>query len=133
MTLLLLIAAAIAFWAWQTNRLPQFQVQDIGAVAAAIAGVKLLAQGQWLLGAIALGGAIYWFERRRKSWSASLMPIDEARRLLEVPPDADAETIKAAHRRLIARVHPDSGGSAELSARVNAARDALLAEYRRRR
>jgi len=133
MTLLLLIAAAVALWAWQTNRLPQFQLQDIGAVVAAIAGVKLLAQGQWLLGAIALGGAIYWFERRRKGWSVSLMPIDEARRLLEVPSDADIETIKAAHRRLIARVHPDSGGSAELSARVNAARDALLAELRRRR
>jgi hypothetical protein len=133
MTLLLLIAAAVALWAWQTNRLPQFQLQDIGAVVAALAGVKLLAQGQWLLGAIALGGAIYWFERRRKGWSVSLMPIDEARRLLEVPSDADIETIKAAHRRLIARVHPDSGGSAELSARVNAARDALLAELRRRR
>lgn len=133
MTLLLLIAAGVAFWAWQTNRLPQFQLQDIGAVVAAIVGVKLIAQGQWLLGAIALGGAVYWFERRRKSWSESLMPIDEARRLLEVPPDADAETIKAAHRRLIARVHPDSGGSAELSAKVNAARDALLAELRRRR
>ena len=133
MTLLLLIAAAVALWAWQTNRLPQFQLQDIGALVAAIAGVKLLAQGQWLLGGMALGGAIYWFERRRKSWSVSLMPIDEARRLLEVPSDADIETIKAAHRRLIARVHPDSGGSAELSARVNAARDALLAEYRRRR
>lgn len=132
MTLLLLIAAAVAFWAWQTNRLPQLQVQDIGAVVAAIAGLKLLAQGQWLLGAIALGGAVYWFERRRKSWSAP-MPTDEARRLLEVPPGADAEAIKAAHRRLIARVHPDSGGSAELSARVNAARDALLAELRRRR
>ena len=133
MTLLLLIAGAVAFWAWQTNRLPQCQLQDIGAVVAVIAGAKLLAQGQWLMGAIALGGAIYWFERRRKSWSASLMPINEARRLLEVPPDADIETIKAAHRRLIARVHPDSGGSAELSATVNAARDALLAEYRRRR
>ena len=132
MTLLLLIAAAAALWAWQTNRLPQFQLQDIGAVVAAIAGLKLLAQGQWLIGAIALGGAIYWFERRRKRWPGS-MPLDEARRLLEVPPGADAEAIKAAHRRLIARVHPDSGGSADLSARVNAARDALLAEYRRRR
>ena len=132
MTLLLLIAAAAAFWAWQTNRLPQLQVQDIGAAVAAIAGIKLLAQGQWLMGAIALGGAVYWFERRMRSWPA-LMPVDEARRLLEVPADADADAIKAAHRRLIARVHPDSGGSAELSARVNAARDALLAELRRRR
>ena len=67
MTLLLLIAAGVAFWAWQTNRLPQLQVQDFGAVVAAIAGVKLLAQGQWLLGGIALGGAVYWFERRTLS------------------------------------------------------------------
>ena len=132
MTLLLLIAAVIALWAWQTKRLPQFQLQDIGAAAAAIAGLKLIAQGQWLIGAIALGGAIYWFERRRRSWSAP-MPVEEARRLLEVPPDAGADAIKAAHRRLIARVHPDSGGSAELSAQVNAARDALLIELRRRR
>lgn len=133
MTLLLLIAAAVAYWAWKTGRLPQLQVPDIGAAVAAIAGVKLLAQGQWLFGAVALGGAIYWFQRRRKEIASPQMSADEARRLLEVPHGADLETIKAAHRRLIARVHPDSGGSAELSARVNAARDALIAEYRSRR
>jgi DnaJ family protein C protein 19 len=33
---------------------------------------------------------------------------------------------------LIARVHPDTGGSAELAARVNDARDALVEELRRR-
>jgi len=57
-------------------------------------------------------------------------PVDkgyvEARSLLDVPSDADAEQIRAAHRRLIARVHPDRGGSAELTRRVNAARDLLL-------
>ncbi len=47
--------------------------------------------------------------------------------LLDVPYDASPEMIRAAHRRLIARVHPDAGGSADLSARVNAARDTLLA------
>ena len=31
----------------------------------------------------------------------------------------------------IARVHPDAGGSAELAVRVNAARDALVAEMNR--
>ena len=54
------------------------------------------------------------------------MPRDDAARLLGVAPDADAATVNAAHRRLIARVHPDAGGNAELAAQINRARDALL-------
>jgi DnaJ homolog subfamily C member 19 len=54
------------------------------------------------------------------------MTVDQARKLLEVGPDADAEAINTAHRRLISKVHPDSGGSAQLAAQVNAARDILL-------
>ncbi len=38
-----------------------------------------------------------------------------------------------AHRRLIAKVHPDTGGSAELAHRVIAARDTLLAETMNRK
>ncbi len=49
-----------------------------------------------------------------------------ARRLLGVGRDADAATIRAAHRRLLAEVHPDRGGSAEDARRANAARDLLL-------
>jgi curved DNA-binding protein CbpA len=51
---------------------------------------------------------------------------------LGVPDDADQETIRAAHRRLIAKVHPDAGGSADLARRVNAAREILLSEIRNR-
>jgi DnaJ family protein C protein 19 len=54
------------------------------------------------------------------------MPEDEARAILGVGADADAETIRTAHRRLVSAVHPDKGGSAELTRRINAARDALL-------
>jgi len=54
------------------------------------------------------------------------MPVDEARAVLGVSADAGAEEIRAAHRRLVAAVHPDKGGSAELTRRVNAARDTLL-------
>lgn len=50
----------------------------------------------------------------------------EARRVLGVGPRANAAAIRAAHRRLLAGVHPDRGGSAELARRVNAARDRLL-------
>ncbi len=57
--------------------------------------------------------------------------VREARAILEVGPDADHDTIIAAHRRLIQRVHPDAGGSADLASRVTAARDLLLAELNR--
>ena len=60
------------------------------------------------------------------------MPIEDARKLLGVRPEASLTEIRDAHRRLIARVHPDKGGSAELATRVNAARDVLVAELNRR-
>ena len=49
-----------------------------------------------------------------------------ARRLLGVDRKADAATIRAAHRRLMADAHPDRGGSAEHARALNAARDLLL-------
>jgi DnaJ-domain-containing protein 1 len=71
--------------------------------------------------------AIWRFLLRRPKRS-TLVDRNEAqaRAVLGVGPDADAETIRAAHRRLVAGVHPDRGGSAELARRVNAARDLLL-------
>lgn len=50
----------------------------------------------------------------------------EARAILGVDDSADADEIRAAHRRLAAQVHPDRGGSVDLARRVNAARDLLL-------
>ena len=50
----------------------------------------------------------------------------EAREILGVSATADADAIRAAHRRLVSAVHPDKGGSAELTRRINAARDRLL-------
>ena len=54
------------------------------------------------------------------------MSIAEAAKLLEVAPDADPAVIVEAHKRLIAKVHPDAGGSSILAAQVNLARDTLL-------
>lgn len=54
--------------------------------------------------------------------------LERARQLLGVGRRAGADRIVAAHRRLIARVHPDRGGSAEAVHAANAARDLLLAE-----
>jgi len=51
-----------------------------------------------------------------------------ARTLLGVSPEADRREILEAHRRLLATVHPDRGGSNELVHEANAARDVLLAD-----
>ena len=62
---------------------------------------------------------------------SSKLSVKDAAKLLDVKPDACAEDILAAHRRLIAKVHPDAGGSADLAARVNQARDTLLQQISR--
>jgi DnaJ homolog subfamily C member 19 len=71
-------------------------------------------------------GAIYFLFLKPRPRAVPPMPEDEARAVLGVGRDADAEMIRAAHRRLVAAVHPDKGGSAELTRRINAARDTLL-------
>jgi DnaJ homolog subfamily C member 19 len=54
------------------------------------------------------------------------IPQQEARYLLDLPPGADEQAIREAHRRKVAAVHPDRGGSDELTRELNAARDLLL-------
>ncbi|MCX7864007.1 MAG: molecular chaperone DnaJ [Novosphingobium sp.] len=54
--------------------------------------------------------------------------IAQARCLLEVGPRAGRQEIIDAHRRRIAAIHPDRGGSNEAVHQINAARDILLAE-----
>jgi hypothetical protein len=81
-----------------------------------------------LLFALVAGLWLWW---KRNQGLRAAMPPSEARALLGVGDTASLEEIRDAHRRLIARVHPDVGGSAELATRVNAARDALIAETRR--
>ena len=82
--------------------------------------------------AVLLGVMIYAWLKRRIGRTAA-MPASEARALLGVGEGATLQEVREAHRRLISRVHPDTGGSAELATRVNAARDALIAEMSRRR
>lgn len=51
----------------------------------------------------------------------------EAAEMLGVELSADRDEIMAAHRRLIQRLHPDRGGTDYLAARLNEARDCLIA------
>ncbi len=79
--------------------------------------------------ALAVIGTIWWIGRRN---GASAVALREARALLGVSAWADEAEIRAAHRRLIGRVHPDAGGSTVLAGRVNAARDMLVSELNRK-
>lgn len=76
--------------------------------------------------------AIAWLWWRRRQVAANTMRAAEARSILQLTEQASAADVRDAHRRLIAKVHPDAGGSADLARRVNAARDTLLQELKNR-
>ena len=54
------------------------------------------------------------------------MTREEALAVLGLGQGASDDDIRTAHRRLIQRMHPDVGGSADLAARINRAKDVLL-------
>lgn len=60
--------------------------------------------------------------------SSRRQAVERARRLLGIDAHASREDIIAAHRRLVAMVHPDRGGTNEQVHEANAARDLLLTE-----
>ncbi len=111
------------------------------ALAAALFAVKLFPVALMIL--LAAGGVTgieIWRERTvREDLSASdreqvpttdgahLSSDAEAASILGVSADASAEEVKAAHKRLIARLHPDQGGNDYLASQINAARDRLVA------
>lgn len=129
---LLLFAAAATIWAWWTGRLKGFRYEDGVAVALFLLGLRLLTTGKMLPGAILMAGALFWAAYRRKRHAIPVMAVEDAQRLLGVGPQASLAEVRDAHRRLIAKVHPDAGGSAELANRVNVARDTLIAEMNRK-
>ncbi|KAA2213234.1 J domain-containing protein [Teichococcus oryzae] len=75
-----------------------------------------------------------WLDRARPNWRAAAAPPEgpamdhgAALAVLGLGEGAGEEEIRAAHRRLMRQAHPDRGGSPNEAARLNAARDMLLA------
>lgn len=137
MSLIWLVLAAIAVWALiRLGRQSEGARRGHWRISATVlsgvllaGGVLALSRGSWLLGT-GLAGAGLWLAlasriRTILPKSADDLSEAEARAILGVGPTASEADINAAWRRLMARAHPDQGGTEGLAARVNAARDRL--------
>lgn len=95
----------------------------------AIAFMVLLAAG----GVMAIES---WREKHISDTNEGAMPLrrppsvemgaDEAYAVLGLEPGADHEAVMGAHKKLIAQIHPDKGGTDYLAAKINSARDVLM-------
>lgn len=114
----------------RTSRV-QWRVATTIFAAACWGGAALAAiRGSWIIAAILLGTAL-WLTLASRQRDARPAPRNglseaEARRILGVSSNADETEVRAAYRRLMARAHPDAGGSQGLAEQLNAARDRLL-------
>lgn len=145
MGLLALLLLALAGWLILTGRLQRLTMTDGLMLGLAIVGAILAARGQSLFGggALALAGLHGWRRLIAKGKAgakpaaaqASAPPprtisptnqLEEARALLGLDDNADEEAIRSAHRRLIAKNHPDVGGTEALAEKINDARRILL-------
>ncbi|MHA7872239.1 MAG: J domain-containing protein [Hyphococcus sp.] len=90
-----------------------------------LAAGGVMAIEMWRAGAVRADEA---HARAAEPVTAQKMSADEAAALLGVTKDAPADAIRSAHKKLIAQIHPDKGGTDYLAAKINEARDLLLAQ-----
>ena len=141
MPLVALAALAILILVWvgrgggQALKRREWRIGAGAFSVAALAGAALLAVRDAWIPAAALGVVAVWLAlaARRNAPAAARpeaasrrMSLAEAGSILGVGPDATPAEVRAAHKRLIRRAHPDTGGTSGLAAQLNAARDRLL-------
>ena len=130
--LLGLIALGLS-WAVWTGKLRPAQLPPI---LLGIGGAFLATRGNLLIGMAAIGVAVTWY--RGLTWrlfgtrakQSDQFGIDKARFILGVSRFDNEESIRDRHRVLIAKNHPDTGGSAERAKELNEARDLLIRDLK---
>ncbi|MFO1434249.1 MAG: DnaJ domain-containing protein [Candidatus Competibacteraceae bacterium] len=140
---ILLIGGLLLGLFWLIRRWPTLEIGQVlrwlALTAAALIALIVLVRGGAAvllpMGLVLLPMLFrYWHSRESVPPNENSRPDyvnlerEEAYRVLGLSPGASREAIKAAHRRLMQRVHPDHGGSDELAARVNKAKDLLLGD-----
>ena len=100
----------------------------VAAVGAVVSGMR----GGWVASLILVGLSAWLGHRARQSYQAGKgasdpgMSLDEARQLLGVDASAQRADIERAYRNRMRGAHPDQGGTNDMAARINAARDRLI-------
>jgi hypothetical protein len=132
MGLLVVLVGGWLAWAAWTGRISKPDPKTIAALVLAVVGGAIAARGRPLIGGGMAAAGLLWLSRRplpRKAKAEAPAPdshMRDALDLLGLPGDADRAAVIDAHRRLIARTHPDAGGTEALARNINAARDYLL-------
>ena len=115
--LVLLVAAAMA-------------MRGLWPVAMSLLG-GLMVYGRPVLQAFGLWRQLQSMQQKQQQSTPSTnndtMDVATARQILELEENPSKEDILAAHKRMMAKNHPDKGGSTYLASQINQAKDLLLA------
>lgn len=137
---------------WQSRGPIRYTTVITVAAAVLVAGLAVLAASGRLHWLIAAGAAVFPFLRRglgllrfapligslirrlglggAAAGAGGAMSRERALEILDLSGHPDPDEIRAAHRRLIQRLHPDRGGSKYLAQQLNEAKQCLLDESR---
>jgi hypothetical protein len=132
LVILALIALALGWAVWKGK----IRADQLPPILLGIGGAFLAARGNLLIGVAAIGVAITWY--RGLTWrlfgtgakQSDQYSIDKARFMLGVSRFDNEEGIRERHRALIAKNHPDTGGSDQRARELNEARDLLIRDLR---
>lgn len=103
-----------------------------GAAAFATGAMALYGRYRWIKGIIDRITAAGRQTGGRAASASAVSSEEEALAVLGLKPGASREEVLTAHKRLMRLVHPDRGGTDYLAAKINQARDILLARLEKR-